>query len=58
MDYRIAGKFGELAILAFGERKFGGIKISANRLLIANTNLDGFSLVNHERFAEFAKLFH
>ena len=36
---------------------------SANRLFIVSTNLDGFSLVNHERFAKFAellpaKLFH
>ena len=28
---------------------------SADRLLIANTNLDGFSLANHGRFAKFAR---
>ena len=27
-----------------------------NRLLIVSTNLDGFSLVNHRRFAKFSKL--
>ena len=32
------------------------INRSANRLLIVSTNLDGFSLANHERFAKFAKL--
>ena len=41
--------------------KFGGGKVwqinrSANRLLIESTNLDGFSLANHEQFAKFAKL--
>ena len=29
---------------------------SANRLPIVTTNLDGFSLANHRRFAKFAKL--
>ena len=38
----------------FGEKKFGGINRSANRLLIVSTNLDGFSLANHWRFAKFA----
>ena len=32
------------------------INRSANRLLIGNINLDGFSLANHGQFAKFAKL--
>ena len=31
---------------------------SANGLFIVSTNLDGFSLANHGRFAKFAKLSH
>ena len=54
--YCIAGKFGKLTFQAFGERKFGELKRSANRLSIENTNLDDFSLVNHGQFAKFTKL--
>ena len=39
---------------------FGGISFAMNRsakgLLIVITTLDGFSLVNHRKFAKFAKL--
>ena len=45
--YRIAGKF--------GGGKVWRINRSANRLFIVSTNLDDFSLVNHGRFAKFAK---
>ena len=50
------GKFGEMTFLAFGEKKVWQINKSTNRLLIESTNLDGFSLANHGRFAKFAKL--
>ena len=37
-------------------KKVWWVNRSANRLLIINANLDGFSLANHERFAEFANI--
>ena len=55
------GKFGRgkawwiYSFQAFGERKSGQLMIS-HRLLIISTNLDGFSLENHERFAKFANV--
>ena len=63
ITYRMEGKFGGGKIWrmdsfrAFGERKFGKLaNRSANRLLIISTSLDGFSLVNHGRFAKFANV--
>ena len=53
----MGGKFGKLTHFkpAFGERKFGElIDQPIRRLLIVSTNLDGFSLANHRRFAKFA----
>ena len=38
-------------------KKVWQINRLANRLLIVSTNLDGFNLANHRRFAKFAKLF-
>ena len=38
------------------QKKVWWINTSTNRLLIVNTNLDGFSLVDHGWFAKFAKL--
>ena len=55
-SYCIVGKFGELIRLSILQKKMWQINKSANRLLIISTNLDGFSLVNHGRFAKFAKL--
>ena len=37
-------------------KKVWWIDRSVNRLLIISTNLDGFSLANHGRFAKFAKV--
>ena len=37
------------------QKKVWRINRSDNRLLIVSTNLDGFSLVNHEQFAKFTK---
>ena len=57
MIYCIAGKFGRGKVWgidssrAFG-KKVWQINISTNRLLIISTNLDGFSLANHGRFAK------
>ena len=59
--YRIAGKFGRVKLWrirpfwVFGGKKFGEWT-SANRLSIVTSNLYGFSLANHRRFAKFAKL--
>ena len=55
--YCIAGKFGELTRFEHLVEVWQ-INGSGNRLLIVNTNLDGFSLANHRRFAKFAKLSH
>ena len=50
------GKFGELTLFEhLGKESLANYR-SANRLLIVSTNLDGFSLANHGRFAKFAKL--
>ena len=38
-------------------KKVWQINRLTNRLLIVSTNLDGFSLVNHRRFAKFPKIF-
>ena len=38
------------------QKKVWRINRSANRLLIASTNLDGFRLVNHGQFTKFTKL--
>ena len=40
----------------FGKGKVWGINTSAKRLAIVSTNLDGFSLVNCQQFAKFAKV--
>ena len=55
--YRIAGKFGweKLWRICFSEHlaeKVWRMNRSANRLSIVTTNLDGFSLANHGRFAK------
>ena len=44
-------------ILYSGKVKVWRINRSANRLSIVSTKLDSFGLVNHERFAKFAKIF-
>ena len=44
-------------ILSIWQKKVWWINRSANWLLIVSTNLDGFSLTNHGRFTNFAKLF-
>ena len=51
------GKFGELTLFEHlaNLKKFWRINRSANRFLTVNTNLDGFSLVNHGQFTKFAK---
>ena len=54
--YRIAGKFGGEKVWRIDSLSIMRINRSANRLSIASTKLDGFSLVNHGRFAKFAKL--
>ena len=61
MTYRIAGSltginFGELTLFKHLAKKVWRINRSANRLLIVRTNWDNFSLVNHGRFTNFAKL--
>ena len=43
-------------LFSFGKKDFR-MSRSAKRLLIVSTNLDGFSLVNHEHLAKFAQLF-
>ena len=53
--YRIAGKFGELTLFEHLAKEVWQINRSANRLLIVSTNLDGFSLANHERFAKLSR---
>ena len=58
--YRIAGKFGreklcEFALSEHLAKKVWRMNRSANRLSIVTTNLDGFGLVNHGRFAKFTK---
>ena len=55
-NYHIAGKFGELTLFEPLVKESLQINRTANRLLIVSTNLNGFSLVNHGRFAKFAKL--
>ena len=50
------GKFGELTLSEPWRKKVWRINTSVNRLLIVITNLDGFTLANHWRFAKFAKL--
>ena len=54
--YCIVGKFGELTLFEHLAKKVWQINRSANKLLIVSTKLNGFSLVNHGRFAKFAKL--
>ena len=53
VDYHIGGKFGELTLF---EHLAKGINTSANRLLIVSTNLDGFSLASHRRFAKLSAI--
>ena len=60
-DYRIAGKFGggnfdELTHFEHLAKESLADYRSANRLLIVSTNLNGFNLANHGRFAKFTKL--
>ena len=55
-NYRIVGKFGELTLFEPLAKEIWRINRSANRIFIVSTNLDGFSLANHRRFAKFAKL--
>ena len=50
--YRIAGKFGKLTLIKHLAKESVANNRSANRLLIVITNLYGFSLANHERFAK------
>ena len=50
------GKFGEFALFESLAKKFWRISKSAKRLLIVSTNLDAFSLANHERLAKFPNL--
>ena len=45
-------------VLSIWQKKVWRINRSANRLLIISTNLDGFSLANHGRFAKFANISH
>ena len=45
-----------LANLSIWPKKVWRMNSTANRLSIVTTNLDGFSLANHRRFAKFAKL--
>ena len=57
---RIAGKFGggrfgKLTLFEPLARESWRINRSANRLLIVSTNLDGFNLVNHGRFAKLSR---
>ena len=54
--YCIAGKFGEFILFKYLTEKVWQINRSVKRLLIVSTNLDGFSLANHERFTKFTKL--
>ena len=54
--YCIVGKFDELTLFEHLSKVSLRIHNSANRLLIASINLDGFSLPNHGRFTKFAKL--
>ena len=54
--YRIVGKFGELTRSEHLAKESLANYGSVNKLLIVSTNLNGFSLVNHGRFAKFAKL--
>ena len=62
LKYHIAGKFGsrgkfgELPLSKHLAKKVWQINRSANRLFNVSTNLDGFNLANHGRFAKFAKL--
>ena len=48
--------FGEFTIFKCWQEKVWRMNRSAKGLLIVTTTLDGFSLVNHRRFAKFAKL--
>ena len=47
-------KFGELTFFKHLVKEVWRINRSASRVLIVITNLDGFSLANHERFTKFA----
>ena len=49
-------KLGEFTLFEHLEKKVWLIDRSAKRLFIVSTNLDGFSLANHRRFAKFTKL--
>ena len=50
--YSVAAKFGELTFRAC----IWQISTSANRLLIARTNLDGFGLANHGQFTKLSAM--
>ena len=50
--YRIAGNFGELTRSEHLAKESLVNYRSANKLLIVSTNLNGFSLANHGRFAK------
>ena len=52
----MGGKFGKLTHFKHLVKEIWRINRSANRLLIINNNLDGFSLANHGRFAKFANV--
>ena len=48
MSYRTAGKFGRWTLFEYLVREsLANYNRSVNRLLIVNTNLDSFRLVNH-----------
>ena len=50
------GTLANWLILSIWRKKVWQINRSANRLLMISTNLDGFSLANHGRFAKFANV--
>ena len=55
---RLVGKsLAKIFFQSIWQKNVWPINRSAKRLLIVNTNLDGFSLANHEQFTKFAKLF-
>ena len=58
MEGSLAGeKFGELTHFEhLVKESLWRINRSANKLLIVSTNLDGFSLANHGRFAKFTNV--
>ena len=48
-----SGKFGEFSLFKIWQKTFGELIVQPKRLLIVNTNLDGFSLTDHKQFTKF-----